>query len=101
MSVPPRDATGNGPHLRADVSKTRVATLNVGTLSGRSFELAEALERRKAVLCDSPRTIGGVGIIVSERFRDTIASVERFSDCLMKIIVAIDRMYHLFSAYAP
>ncbi|VDO21914.1 unnamed protein product [Heligmosomoides polygyrus] len=109
-----------------NVGKTRVTTLNVGTLSGRSFELAEALERRKvdfyavqetrwscsksrdigrgfkAVLCGSPRTTSGVGIIVSERFRDAIASVERFSDRLMKIVVAAERrMYHLFSASAP
>ncbi|VDP08740.1 unnamed protein product [Heligmosomoides polygyrus] len=32
----------------------------------------------KAVLCGSPRTTSGVGIIVSERFRDSIVSVERF-----------------------
>ncbi|XGW10231.1 hypothetical protein V3C99_012037 [Haemonchus contortus] len=75
-----------------NVWKTRVATLNVGTLTGRSYELAEALERRridfcavqetrwsccksrdighgfKAVLCGGPKTTNGVGIIVSERF---------------------------------
>ncbi|VDP07091.1 unnamed protein product [Heligmosomoides polygyrus] len=84
-----------------NVGKTRVATLNVGTLTGRSCELVEALERRKvdfcavqetrcscsksrdigrgfkAVLCASPRTTSGVGMIVSERFRDAIASVEQ------------------------
>ncbi|VDP12406.1 unnamed protein product [Heligmosomoides polygyrus] len=35
-----------------------------------------------------PRTISGVGIIVSEQFHDSIASVERFDDRLMKIVVA-------------
>ncbi|VDO63574.1 unnamed protein product [Heligmosomoides polygyrus] len=56
----------------------------------------------KAVLCGSPRTTNGVGIIVSERFRDSIVSVERFDDRLMKIIVAAkERLYHFFSAYAP
>ncbi|VDO18766.1 unnamed protein product [Heligmosomoides polygyrus] len=107
-------------------SRTRVATLNVGTLTGRSCELVEALERRridfcavqetrwscrksrdigrgfKAVLCGSPRTTSGVGIIVSERFRDSILSVERFDDRLMKIVVAAkERLHHFFSAYAP
>ncbi|VDP21234.1 unnamed protein product [Heligmosomoides polygyrus] len=98
------------------------ATLNVGTLTGRSCELAETSERRrvdfcavqetrwfcrksrdigrrfKAVLCGSPRTPSGV----SERFRDSIVSVERFDDRLMKIVVAgKERLYHFFSAYAP
>ncbi|VDP34871.1 unnamed protein product [Heligmosomoides polygyrus] len=108
-------------------SKNRVATLNVGTLTGRSCELVEALERRKidfcavqetrwsckcksrdigrgfkAVLCGSPKTTSGVGMIVSERFRDAIASVERFDDRLMKIVVAVEeRRCHFFSAYAP
>ncbi|VDP35068.1 unnamed protein product [Heligmosomoides polygyrus] len=55
----------------------------------------------KAVLCGSPRTTSGVGVIVSERFRDSIASVERFGDRFMKIVVAaMERLYH-FSVYAP
>ncbi|VDO78489.1 unnamed protein product [Heligmosomoides polygyrus] len=109
-----------------NVGKTCVATLNVGTLTGRSCELVEALERRKidfcavqetrwscsksrdigrgfkAVLCGSPRATSGVGMIVSERFCDAIASVERFDDRLMKIVVAVEeRRCHFFSAYAP
>ncbi|VDP31670.1 unnamed protein product [Heligmosomoides polygyrus] len=67
-----------------------MATLNVGTLSGRSFELAEALKRRKIDLCavqeTSPKTTSGVGIMVYERLRDAIASVERFNDRLMKVL---------------
>ncbi|VDP11327.1 unnamed protein product [Heligmosomoides polygyrus] len=47
-------------------------------------------------------TTSGVGVIVSERFRDAIISVERFNDRLMKVVVAAEqRMYHFFSAYAP
>ncbi|VDO81677.1 unnamed protein product [Heligmosomoides polygyrus] len=105
--------------------KTRVATLNVGTLTDRLCELVEALERRridfcavqetrwsccksrdigrgfKAVLCGNPRTTSGVGMIVSERFRDAITSVERFDDRLMKIIIAVEEpRCHFFSAYA-
>ncbi|VDP11805.1 unnamed protein product [Heligmosomoides polygyrus] len=104
---------------------TRVATLNVGTLTGGSCEVVEALERRrvdfyavqetrwscrkskdigrglKAVLCGSPRTTSGVGIIVSERFRDAIVSVERFDGRLMKIVVAAkERLHDFFSAHA-
>ncbi|VDO67459.1 unnamed protein product [Heligmosomoides polygyrus] len=97
----------------------------VCTLTGRSCELVETLERMrvdfcavqktrwscckssdiggfKAVLCGSPRTTSGVGIIVYERFRDTIVSVERYDDRLMKIVVgAKERLYHFFSTYAP
>ncbi|VDP04545.1 unnamed protein product [Heligmosomoides polygyrus] len=76
------------------------------TLSGCSFELAEALERRRVDLCavqeKSPRTTSGVRIIVGERFRDAITSMERFNDRLMKVVIAAERrLYHLFSAYAP
>ncbi|VDP08611.1 unnamed protein product [Heligmosomoides polygyrus] len=56
----------------------------------------------KAVLCGSPRTTSGVGMIVFKRFRDAIASVERFDDRMMKIVVAVEeRPWHFFSAYAP
>ncbi|VDO83086.1 unnamed protein product [Heligmosomoides polygyrus] len=51
----------------------------------------------KAVLCGSRRTTSGVGIIVSERFRDSIVSVERFDDRLMRIVAAAkERLYHFF-----
>ncbi|VDO63056.1 unnamed protein product [Heligmosomoides polygyrus] len=47
-------------------------------------------------------TTSGVGVIVSERFRDAIISMERFNDRLMKVVVAAEqRMYHFYSAYAP
>ncbi|VDP37510.1 unnamed protein product [Heligmosomoides polygyrus] len=96
------------------------------TLTGRSCELVKALERSrvdfcavqetrwscrksrdigrgfKAVLCGSPTTTSGVGIIFSERFRDSIVSVERFDNRLMKIVVAAkERFHHFFSACAP
>ncbi|VDO93228.1 unnamed protein product [Heligmosomoides polygyrus] len=55
----------------------------------------------KAVLCGSPMITSGVGIIVSERFRDSTVNVERFDDQLMKIVVSAKRrLYHFFSAYA-
>ncbi|VDP29299.1 unnamed protein product [Heligmosomoides polygyrus] len=98
-------------------SRIRVATLNVGTLTGRPCELVEALVRRRVDFCAvqetrwscrksrdtvSPRTTSGFGIIVFERFRDSIVNVERFDNRLMKIVVAAkERLYHFFSAYAP
>ncbi|VDL78050.1 unnamed protein product [Nippostrongylus brasiliensis] len=108
------------------IVKTRVATLNVGTLTGRSSELAAALEHRRIDLCalqetrwsgSKSRYIGrdfkvlyfgslkitnGVGIAVSERFRDSISEVKRFSDRLMKIMVITENgRLHFFTAYAP
>ncbi|VDO60200.1 unnamed protein product [Heligmosomoides polygyrus] len=108
-----------------NVSRSRVATLNVGTLTGRSCELVEELERRRvdfcavqetrwsccksrviergftAVLCGSPRTTSGVAIIVSAHSRDLTVSVARFDDRLMKIVVAAkEQLFHFSSAYA-
>ncbi|VDO84698.1 unnamed protein product [Heligmosomoides polygyrus] len=55
----------------------------------------------KVVLRGSPKTTSGVGMIVSERFQDAIASVERFDDRLIKIVVAEEqRRCHFISAYA-
>ncbi|VDP11981.1 unnamed protein product [Heligmosomoides polygyrus] len=69
-------------------------------LSGRSYELAEALKRRRTDL-RCKRTTSDVGVIVSERFQNAIAKVEEFSDRLMKIVAAVQRrIHHLFSAYA-
>ncbi|VDP07230.1 unnamed protein product [Heligmosomoides polygyrus] len=52
--------------------------------------------RFKVVQCGRPSATNGVGIIVSERFRDSIVSVERFNDRLMKIVVAAkERLYHI------
>ncbi|VDO81668.1 unnamed protein product [Heligmosomoides polygyrus] len=131
MSVPPRGATGNCSLLRAElITDTRMQAtgpsdrpayerahvtslmvLNVSRDNATAAAGADAHSQSpasvksrgyKAVLCDSTRTTSGVGIIVSERFRDAIASVERFNDRLMKVVIAAEwRRYHLFSAYAP
>ncbi|EYC14190.1 hypothetical protein Y032_0041g392 [Ancylostoma ceylanicum] len=56
----------------------------------------------KVVCTGSKGTTKGVGIIASERSRDSIADVERFDDRLMKIvIVTLERRIHFFSTYAP
>ncbi|VDP18448.1 unnamed protein product [Heligmosomoides polygyrus] len=55
----------------------------------------------KAVLSGSRRTTSSAGN-VSERFRDAIASVERFDDRLVKIVAVVEqRRGHFFSAYVP
>ncbi|VDP08310.1 unnamed protein product [Heligmosomoides polygyrus] len=41
------------------------------------------------------------GVIVSERSRDSIVTIERFDDPLMKIVVAAKERLTHFSAYAP
>ncbi|EYC32670.1 hypothetical protein Y032_0002g1037 [Ancylostoma ceylanicum] len=56
----------------------------------------------KVVYTGSKGTRNGVDIIVFERFRDSIASVERFDDPLMKIVIFTqERRTHFFFAYAP
>ncbi|EYC05841.1 hypothetical protein Y032_0080g1394 [Ancylostoma ceylanicum] len=105
-----------------NVAKTRITTLNATTLTGRSCELAAALEHRRIDLCaiqetrwsgNKSKDIGhgfkvvyngrnGVGIVVSQRFRDSIAEVQRLDDRLMKVIVTMaEQRLYLFSAYAP
>ncbi|EYB83793.1 hypothetical protein Y032_0329g2669 [Ancylostoma ceylanicum] len=109
-----------------NVAKTRIATSNVGTLTGLLHELAAALQRRRIDLCAVQETrwsgskstnIGSgfrivyngrsgtrsdVGVIVLERFRDSISGVNRFDDRFMKIvIVTLERRKHFFSEYAP
>ncbi|EYC26827.1 hypothetical protein Y032_0010g984 [Ancylostoma ceylanicum] len=105
-----------------NVAKTRIATLNVGTLTGRSHELAAALQRRRIDLCavqetrwsgrkskdigggfkivynGSSGTRNGVGVIVSERFRDFIAGTIRLTKI---VIVTLGHRIHFFLAYAP
>ncbi|EYC09242.1 hypothetical protein Y032_0061g3230 [Ancylostoma ceylanicum] len=109
-----------------NVAKTRIATLNVGTLTGRSCELTAALDHRRIDLCavqkmrwysnkskdighgikvvynGSPKTRSGVGIVVSERLRDSTAEVQRFDNRFIKVVVTTaEQRLHFFSAHAP
>lgn len=117
---------GNDEVPKKKLPMTRFATLNVGSMTGRAAEVAAALKERRIDVCavqetrwagaksrdigagykllfnGSPRTTSGVGIIVSERYRDAVAEVYRYDDRLMKIIFVINsRRMHFFSAYAP
>ncbi|KAK6731492.1 hypothetical protein RB195_007761 [Necator americanus] len=103
----------------------RLATLNVGTLTGRSRELADSLRKRRVDICcvqETPwkgskaRELGdgykliyhgtsnrnGVGIILNESFRNSVTAVDRLSDRLMAIKVDTGEVeLRVVSAYAP
>ena len=105
----------------------RVGTLNVGTMTGKGREIADLMERRKVgVLCvqetrwkgDKARELGdgyklfysgaskegrnGVGIVLSKRFKDCLASVKRVSDRIMIIKLCLEgTMVNIASVYAP
>lgn len=92
---------------RHTCTKLRLATWNIGTLTGRSAELGDVLKRRGIDSCcvqetkwkgSKSRLIGngfkilyngtttgksGVGIILSEQFTQRLVNIERVSDRLM------------------
>ncbi|VDO75640.1 unnamed protein product [Heligmosomoides polygyrus] len=75
-----------------NVSRTHVAALNVG-----DEVVLPQVKRHRTWLQGRPRTTSDVGIIVSERFRDSIISAERSDDRSMKIVVAArERLFHFF-----
>ncbi|XP_047543306.1 uncharacterized protein LOC125075642, partial [Vanessa atalanta] len=91
--------------------KIRMATWNLGSLTGRSQELAETLKRRNVDICciqelrwkgSKPRELGlgyqlvyhgtsnkqnGVGVILDQKLKDRIVNVERKSDRIIAPIV--------------
>ncbi|KAK6737186.1 hypothetical protein RB195_019713 [Necator americanus] len=103
----------------------RLATLNVGTLTGRSRELADSLRKRRVDICcvqetrwkgSKARELGdgykliyhgtsnrnGVGIILNESFRNSVTAVDRLSDRLMAVKVDTGEVeVRVVSAYAP
>ncbi|KAK6730159.1 hypothetical protein RB195_006927 [Necator americanus] len=102
----------------------RLATLNVGTLTGRSRELADSLRKRVDICCvhetcwkgSKSRELGdgykfiyhgtsnrnGVGIILNESFRNSVTAVDRLSDRLMAVKVDTGEVeLRVISAYAP
>ncbi|KAK6755298.1 hypothetical protein RB195_013961 [Necator americanus] len=102
-----------------------LATLNVGTLTGRSRELADSLRKRRVDICcvqetrwkgSKSRELGdgykliyhgisnrnGVGIILNESFRNSVTAVDRLSDRLMAVKVDTGEVeLRVVSAYAP
>ncbi|KAK6751763.1 hypothetical protein RB195_003282 [Necator americanus] len=84
----------------------RLATLNVGKLTGRrdSLERLQVKGIRRWLQAHLPRHIKsqGVGIILNEFFRNSITAVDRLSDRLMAVNVDTGEVeLRVVSAYAP
>ncbi|XP_063613540.1 craniofacial development protein 2-like [Penaeus indicus] len=112
--------------LKKRVGEWRCATWNIGTMTGRSREIAETMKQRKVkILCvqevrwrdGGVREIGegyklyysgsrtgrnGVGIILDEELKQRVAEVQRPSDRLMTIkVLAAKSLINIMSGYAP
>uniref|UniRef100_A0A914WAH4 Endonuclease/exonuclease/phosphatase domain-containing protein n=1 Tax=Plectus sambesii TaxID=2011161 RepID=A0A914WAH4_9BILA len=112
--------------LKKLVQHLRLATINVGSLTGRGRELADMLKRRRVdIACvqetkwkgSKARDLGegyklyfngttsnrnGIGVIVSEKFRDYVTEVSRVSDRLMSIKIDTGpTTLRVVSCYAP
>ncbi|VDL75218.1 unnamed protein product [Nippostrongylus brasiliensis] len=104
----------------------RIGTLNVGTLSGKSREVADLMKRRNIqILCphqtrwkgEKAKEIGegiklfykgddgrknGVGIAISESVKDSVSAVQRISDRIMSVrIDTKEGSWTIVSVYAP
>ncbi|VDP10808.1 unnamed protein product [Heligmosomoides polygyrus] len=103
----------------------RLGTLNVGTLTGRSREVADLMKRRRIqVLClqetrwkgAKAREIGegvklyyngedtkrnGVGIAVAESLKDSVAAVQRINDVMSLRLDTKEGYWTIMSVYAP
>ena len=102
----------------------------MGSLTGRSGEIAEALERRKVKVCCVQETrwkgegsrmlrtkmggkyklfwkgctegVSGVGVIVSEEFINKVVGVERVNERIMMVKLIVGKsLMNVVSAYAP
>ena len=106
------------------MGRVRFLTVNIGTMTGKSREVAEMLKRRRVeIACvqetkwkgNKAREIGegyklyysgasttrnGVGIILHSEWQDKILEVKRKSDRVMSIkLVVGKRMLDIISAY--
>ena len=113
--------------LKKQVQRVRVGTLNVGSMTGKSREVAEVMNVRKVdILCvqetrwkgNKAKEIGGgckllysgadengrsgVGIILNKDFKDKVVEVRRNSSRVMKIRITVSQqIINIISAYAP
>ncbi|XP_065675628.1 uncharacterized protein LOC136091844 [Hydra vulgaris] len=106
--------------------EVKFGTMNVGTMTGKGRELADAMEKRKLdILCvqdtrckgSKARSIGGgfklfyhgvdrkrngVGVILKEEFSKSVVEVKRVSDRVICVKLEIDGVVmNVISAYAP
>ena len=116
----------NEERKKAKKIKLRVATLNVGTMTGKGREVADLMERRGVdILCvqetrwkgERARCIGGgykmwycgsgnkkngVGIILKKEHVDRVAELWRVSERIICLKMELDGvMLNVISAYAP
>nr|XP_016487121.1 PREDICTED: craniofacial development protein 2-like [Nicotiana tabacum] len=98
-------------------SRLRVGSWNIGTLTGKSIELAKILHKRKInIACVQETRADGfklwyservrgknkVGILVDKDLRELVIEVKRVNDMLMAIkIVVGGYTLNIVSAYAP
>ena len=113
--------------LKKQVQVMRIGTLNVGSMTGKSREVAEMMNSRRVdILCvqetrwkgDKAKEIGGgckllysgadesgrsgVGIIVNNDLKDKVVEVKRRSSRVMKIkLMLSEEVLNVISAYAP
>ena len=116
-------------HQHSDTVKFRVATLNIGTIRGRSAEIVETLSRRSIDFCciqehrwkgASIRKIvgkdsiykffwvgnsdgfGGVGVLLAEKWIEKIIDVKRVNSRIMVIKILVGQtVLAVVSTYAP
>ena len=114
--------------FQMDKEKLRLATANIGTMTGRSREVVEMFKNRKVEIgCvqevryngQGTRVYGdeemykfwwsgsesgrnGVGIMVREGLVEEVIEIKRMNDQMMKIAMVCGRkILHIFSVYAP
>ena len=113
----------------AGTSHIRVGTVNVGTMSGRGSEVVEMLMRRNVDVCCAQETrwrggsarkiegkdsiyklfwsgdqsgLGGVGILLAEKWIDAVLSVKRHRHLCMQLRFLVGIVIlNLISCYAP
>ena len=116
-------------NMRNPCQVMRVGTVNVGSMHGRSGEVADMAARRRLDFCclqetrwkgGSARTIGGdgarykffwngcergvsgVGVLVAERWIESVLEVRRISERLIVVRVVVGKsVLNLVCAYAP
>nr|XP_009763645.1 PREDICTED: rRNA 2'-O-methyltransferase fibrillarin-like [Nicotiana sylvestris] len=72
----------------------RIGSWNIGTLTGKSIELAKILQKRNGK--------NGVGILVDKELRESVVQVRQISDRLMTIkLVVGECTLNVISAYVP
>ena len=107
----------------------RVGSLNVGTMRGKGGEVVETLSRRRVELCclqevrrknsdtvilvgkrsryrffwsGNEEGLGGVGVMVAEKWWENVFAVDRVSDRILLVRMNIDKAVFAFlCVYAP